>query len=424
MGNLSLQKIIPAGIVGFLSITFLAVAGCFSNAFAAFEFHPRFTLSEEYNDNLYLADDNEQEDWITIVSPGFQLTYDNRSVDANIDYFLQYKIYKNHSEENQDEFKDVQRAKASILLFGGKPFTLQMSETISRDQLDDSERYADYNDLVNRSTVYRTSVTPQYRQSLGQTMALVFGYTYNRVDWVDAAGDDTQEHIGRVSLEKTLSTATTISGSYAYRIMDSDAPEDEFDRQDYSIGLRHQLGKRTSVSGEIGYSTVEYDTGYDTDSTTWNVSADYQLSAAFLLSLYFSQDFSVSATDGLTKTQEAGIGLDYKKDMLSGSGEIYWAKSDYVRLDRKDTAYGLRVEASDQLSNYFTVNVNGDLEFAEYQELGTDEDVYRYSIGSSVDYTYRRFLISCGYRYRVNNSDKDANDYTNNVVTLGGTVRF
>ncbi len=419
MGKLSFRKLF------ILSFFVTAIIGSVAQtAFAAFEFHPRFSVSEEYNDNLYLAENNQQEDWITIISPGFRLLYDNRSIDANIDYSLRYKIYKNNSDDNQDKFKDIQRANASVLLFGGRPFTLRLSERITRDQLDDSERYAEYNDVVNRSTVYRTSIAPEYRQSLGQTLTLVLGYTYNRVDWVDPVGDDTQEHIGRVSLEKNLSTATTIFGSYAYRVMASDAPEDEFDRNDYSVGVRQQLGKRMSLSGEFGYSTVEYDIDGDTDSMTWNFSADYQMTAAILLRLSLSQDFVVSATNGLTKIHEVTAGLGYKKDAIDGSADFYWSKTDYIRLDRQDTAYGVRFGMSDQLSNYFTVHANGELEFAEYQELARDEDVYRYSLGTSLDYTYRRFLVSCGYRYRVNNSDIDTNDYRNNVVTLSGTVRF
>ena len=394
------------------------------NSYAAFEFHPRFGLSEEYNDNLYLSENNEQEDWITIISPGFQLTYDNRSVDANIDYSLQYKFYKSNSDENQDKFKDIQRANASALFFDGKPFTLRLSEVISRDQLDDSERYAEYNDVINRSTVYRTSVNPEYRQSLGRTISLVLGYTYNRVDWVDAAGDDTQEHIGRVSLEKELSSATTIFGSYAYRVLNSDVDDDEFDRNDYSVGINQQLGKRTSFSGEVGFSDVEYDSGYTTDSTTWNLAASYQLSAGLALGLSVSQDFTVSATDGLNKKKEAAFTLDYLKGNVSSNTELYWSKSDYVRLDRQDIAYGVRAGLNNKFSNYFTGHIYGELEFAEYQETDLDEDVYRYSLGTSLDYEYRRFLISCGYQYRVNNSDVDTNDYTNNVVTLSGTVRF
>ncbi len=395
-----------------------------ADLFAEFEFHPRLTVSEEYNDNLYLNEDNEQEDWITTIAPGLQLLYRNRSIDASVDYSLQYEFYKNNDDENMDQFKDIQRADASVLFFGGRPFTLQITETITRDQLDDSERYADYNELINRSTVYRTSVSPQYRLSLGQTMALVFGYTYNNTEWVDRRGDDTQEHIGRVSLEKELSSMTTLFAAYAYRVMESDASEDEFDRSDYSLGFRHQVGKRTSIGAEAGFSNVEYDSGYETDSTTWSADGRYQLSAALAATLTVSQDFTVTATDGLTKKRQAALGLEYQKDTVSADSAVFWSNSRYVRLDREDTGYGFRAGISNQFSNYFTGHLNGELEFAEYQESAMDEDVYRYTLGAALDYSYRRFLVSCEYRHRVNNSDMDANDYTNNLVTLSGTVRF
>ena len=408
----------------FICFVVTSVFCFFAPAFAAVEIHPRITLGEEYNDNIYLDDRGEEEDWITTIEPGIQLLYNNRSVAATVDYSLRYEFYKNNDQENIDDFKDVQRADASILFFDGRPFTLRIGEIISREELDESRNNAEYNDLVNRSTVYRTTVNPQYRLEFARIMALVFGYNYDRVDYVDPRGNDTEEHTGSASLERALSSATTVYGTFAYRVLSSDDPADDFDRNDYVIGFRHQLGTRTSLAVEGGYSTVEYDSGYDTDSTIWNGSLSYQLTAALAASLSLAQDFTVSAEDGLAKTRRAEFGFHYLKEQVSVDTSVYGNKSDYVRLDREDTAYGFRAGLSRQFSNYFTGHINGEIEWAEYQDQEEDEDVSLYTVAVSLDYAYRRFLASCGYRYRINNSDVDGNDYTNNVIFLSGTMRF
>ena len=394
-------------------------------AMAAAEFHPRVTVEEEYNDNIYLSDSGEESDWITTIEPGIQLLYKGRSIDATIDYSLHYRFYLDNNQENEESFKDVQRANASVLFFEGRPFTLQLNETISRETLDERRNSAAYNDIVNRTTAYHTVVRPQYRLEFNPTLALVLGYGYDRKDYVDPQGDDTEEHSGDVSLEKTLSSATTIYGGYVYRVFNSDDPAEDFDRQDYHLGVRHRLGARTTLALQGGFSNIDYDSGYSTDSTTWLGELSYQLTPAVLLALTYSQDFTVTVSEGVTKSQEAAFAVNYVKDPFTAESKLYWNNSDYVRQNRTDTAYGWSVGFSNHYSRAFTFNVDTELEYAQYEEAGmADEDVYRVTLETSLDYEYRRFLASCGYRYRINNSDVDGNDYTNNVIFLSGTMRF
>src|SRR6056297_1355712 len=87
------------------------------SAMAAMEIHPRLSLEQEYNDNIDLTADNEEEDWITTIEPGINLQYDNRSLEGTVDYALRYRFYKDNDEDNLDTFKDVQRADASLLFF-------------------------------------------------------------------------------------------------------------------------------------------------------------------------------------------------------------------------------------------------------------------------------------------------------------------
>ncbi len=407
-------------------VTALAICGLlFSamNAWSAFEIHPCLTLEEEYNDNIFLSDNNEEEDWITTVEPGISLNYDNRSLEAMVDYSLRYRFYKDNSDENLDKFKDVQRANATALFFGGRPFTLRLAETISRETIDERDDN-EFNDIENRSTVYHSTVTPEYRWQLTQTFSLIFGYTYDRFDYVDSRGNDAEEHEGRFSLAKQLSSTTEVFARYAYALHQSDDDADEFDRQDYTLGLNQQLGSRTTIYVEGGYSEVEYDSGFDTDGTHWLVDISYQLSAPVTLSLGYSQDFTTTAEDGLTEIQEVSFGATYEKESLTASTELFWNNSDYVRQNREDEAYGVRFDLSKPLARALTANFDAEYERAEYDDIITDEEVDRFTLGASLDYEYRRFLASLGYRYRINESDISGGDYTNNIITLSGTVRF
>ncbi len=223
---------------------------------------------------------------------------------------------------------------------------------------------------------------------------------------------------------KQLSANSEVFARYAYAAHQSDDDADEFDRHDYTLGLTQQLGSRTTASIEGGYSEVEYDSGdLDTDGTNWLVNISYHLSEPVTLSLEYSQDFTTTAEDGLTESQEASVGATYTKESLTASTELFWNNSDYVRLDREDEVYGVRFDFSKPLARALSINFDAEYERAEYTDI-VDEEVDRVTCGASLDYEYRRFLASLGYRYRINESDIDDNDYTNNIVTLSGTVRF
>lgn len=392
------------------------------NAAAQVEFHPRLTLSEEYTDNLFLSDSDENEDWITTFEPGISLTYTARSVDVSIDYSLRYLFYQDNSSSNIDEFKDVQRADARASFFAGRPFTLTFSEAITREVLDERENNADYNELENRTTVYNFTATPEYRLEISPSFSLVLGYTYDRVDYVDASGNDSEEHVGHFSAVKELSSNTTISLNYFYTAHQADTDAD-YDQQNYTINLQQQVGPRLHVEVEAGLSEVEYDNGRDEDDTNWLLAATYSLSEPLLLNASYNQSFATSITNGLTKSRSAVLGLGYDKNEMTALAEIYWQQADYVLSAREDESFGSRFSITVPLTRAFSTTVDADYEWASFDDV-IDEDVDRFSFGVSLGYEYRRFLASLGYRYRSNDSDNNANDFTNNVFTLSASVRF
>lgn len=392
------------------------------NASAQLEVHPRFYLEEKYDDNIFLDDSDTQNDWVTTLEPGIGLNYDTRSVDLSLDYSLRYQFYLDNSDENIDAFKDVQRADARAVFFEGRPFTLTVSETITREALDERDNNADDNDLVNRTTVYTLQVAPEYRLEISPSFSLVFGYTYDRIDYVASVGNDSEAHTGRFSMIKELSSNSIITLGYSYTAYQEDDFED-FDQQDYTIGLTQQVGPRLSIAAEVGYSEVEYDNGRDSSNTIWSLAADYQLTQALALTASYDQGFSTTATEGLTKSQTAAMGLSYEKNDLTGTGEVYWNQSEYLDSLREDDAIGTRVAISIPLTAVFSTSFDAGYERATFEDE-TDEDVDRYAFGASLGYQYRRILASLGYRFRLNDSDINESDYTSNVYTLSASVRF
>ena len=107
---------------------------------------------------------------------------------------------------------------------------------------------------------------------------------------------------------------------------------------------------------------------------------------------------------------------------MTVSPELFWYKSNYEVENREDKGYGIRCGVSKRLGKTLTANLNAEYERNEYTD--PDETADLYTVRGSLDYAYHRFLISLGYIYRKNDSDLYYSDYSNNVVTLSGTMQF
>ncbi len=387
---------------------------------AQVEFHPRLTLGQEWNDNIFLTDSNKEFDWITTVIPGIVLNYNAPSVDIALDYSLNYQLYQEHSEESLDKFVDVQRANGSALFFDSRPFTLRATGNISRESLDVRNNSSIGNDLVNKSTVYNFTASPEYRWQLSSSLTIVFGYLYDRIEVVDAV-QDSEGHKGSLSLEKQLSTNTLVTATYSYLQQQTEVA-DNYNQQDYTLGVTQQFGPRLSVNAEGGMSQVEYDEGGGVNNPLWLVGLTYQLFPSVSLKLDYSQEFHLDEVDGLNKNRVATASISYVRDQLETSGELYWNESKYDQIDRDDQALGTRFNLHQMLSKTVFYDLNADYEHDKFKP--DDEKVDRYGLGAAIGFEYRRILLTNDYIYRFNDSDQDDNDYRNMIIALNATVRF
>jgi hypothetical protein len=378
------------------------------------------SLEEQFNDNLFLSDSHPQRDLITTVRPGIVLNYKAPASEIALDYSLNYQFYRTHSEQNQDRFVDVQRTTGSALFFGGRPFHLLMTGTISRENLDTRNNSTAFNDLVNKSTVYHLTVAPEYRRQLLPSLSLVFGYVYDRIEVIDAV-KDSEGHTGSLSLEKQLSSNTLVSGNYRYLQQQTDV-DDNYNQQDYTLGLTQQFGPRLSGRAEAGVSLVDYATRGKQTSPNWLVGLSYQFTPPLSMKLELAQKFQLSSFDGLNKSRSATAGLSYAREKIGGNAELYWNDAEFVQDAREDQALGARFKLHLLFSKAAFCDLDVNFERANFTP--NDEQVDRYGAGGDLGFEYRRFLLTNGYHFQISNSDRPARDYRNMIVSLNATMRF
>src|SRR3989304_3055114 len=64
------------------------------------QFHPYISIKEEYTDNLNLTSENELNDSITTIQPGFKFLNMDETSGIDMDYMIGLVYYRNNSDLN------------------------------------------------------------------------------------------------------------------------------------------------------------------------------------------------------------------------------------------------------------------------------------------------------------------------------------
>jgi len=404
------------------------------------KFTPRINVSEEYNDNIDLDRRDKEDDWITTIGPGFSFLMETNNLDVDLDYSLNLRYYKDNTDENQNDFMDIQRAQGTATLFPGDPFTVVANANVSTVIVDEREATSDENSFVNRALMYDLSINPNYNWRITSTLNASLGYLYHFVNYQqlgtwestrgyenDDAPSEWQEHVVNFDLNKQFGPRTSCGISYAFtdhQYSDNNEDEEDFQRHDISANLEQKIGSRLTLNLSGGVNFFDLDESGSDNGNVWSVTIDYIVSDRLNMGLYYGRDYSVSVDRGISESDDARATITYQ-DRLNVSLEGFARKSKYGEegiefhnaADTEDQSIGGLLQLSYPLGKRFTINFDTDYTYWEFKP--DNEKVDRYAFAGSIDYNLLRNLdISLSYTYRINDSNMDENDYRNNIAIL------
>lgn len=218
---------------------------------ANWEFTPTLSIAEIYSDNVILAPPGqEDEDFVTDLSPGFSLQGEGRRLNAALDYRFQQLLYSRDSNRNKNYHQLNGSAEAELItntLFLNT-FANISQYTQSTTQLNIADNISVVGD---RSTVRTAGVSPSYRHSFSGGANLVAGYGYNIVRYDDGPSDS-DIHGFNVTLESgERFTLLEWRLRYASLREDREAAE-RIDRNSVSGQMRYRMTRTLSVLAEAG----------------------------------------------------------------------------------------------------------------------------------------------------------------------------
>ena len=223
--------------------------------FGDVEVHPYVELEHRYNDNIFLAPDNEIVDWITTVTPGVSVGQQTEKRTLSLEYFADIIKYWEHSSESTEHhhlslLADVKFARRMSLVFEEK--------FIKTDDPATSE-------LTERQGRIRNNVSLVTGYG-GEDLRIDVGYENIRDDYESMDHLDKSEDVYMVTgyhriLPKTFLLLDYNRGFITY---DEDIKRN-VDYNEAGVGIRGEWFPKTSGLFRAGYQWREYDNGDDFD---------------------------------------------------------------------------------------------------------------------------------------------------------------
>ena len=288
---------------------------------------PSLTVSQEYTDNLFLTDEDEESEWITVVSP--KLAYNVSGKDFNVDiaYAPGFTFY-----DDRDDLDSIRhRANLSISKQLGQHLTLRVTDVLTRTEepYSRAERRKDRRDISeleretlrdltdstfenNREPRLSNTARTRLEYEFGPKDRIYVGYQHGLVEDDDPEESDSTRHIPEAGLRYwfTPHFGLDLSGSYTIADFTDDDkdrdPQDEDELRDRENDFDRWKGRARLIrnfsrfwDGYIQYihTAMDFDDNGDEEGQG---EGDYQV---YEPSLGFDYRFS--------KIGSASLGLGY-----------------------------------------------------------------------------------------------------------------
>lgn len=362
------------------------------------------TGTVQFNDNIYLNASDKDSDVILKLIPGLELSKGNEKTESSIKLTVKedLSMYMSDDENNyQGTHANLVYTYAGARLNGAVAVGFDMNQnTTSRDNRNVAGRAGQ---LV-RYYSYYARATGSYK--LGEKVSVNSGFTWNGTTYENHRDsyNDRQTYAIPLGLYHSVVTEKLRAGlSYEYRYTDLAANTNERTQglkpgiqQVHFFGLSAigELTEKVTLNGRVGYTTSDYSRrsrslgDSDRENTLgFNGAVDYKATEKTSWRLAFNRDFEIAGNgDSITSTGVALSAVHQMDSQWSFNGSVDYRRDDYTDYDRCDDVYTLSVGAN------YKINDN----------LG----------------------IGTNYRFQWDDSSRDSERYTNNIITLSLNFRY
>ena len=394
-------------------------------------FTPSLSISEEYSDNIYLTENNEEYDYTTSISPGFNFQVVEKRHGASLSCSPSYVHYDRFPENDTWRWQNVSFSGWSDL---SKHTKLTINDTFVRTEDPNSKDPGIEEDTTirrNREPYYTNSSRVGLNHKFSERDNIGVGYLYSFLENTDSDIEDNERHNPSVTYSHKFNPYLSLDTSVSYTKGDFEV-SDNFDNWNGSISLANQFTKY--LSGSISYSHTVMDYRGDTEEDYRvydpSIGISYIIAEDTFLSMnvgYFIQDRKNSDDEsGLTLTGNLGKTWEFKRGSINATGssgyeETYFG-SENLGFNRH---YGAEASANYRMAKSLTGNISGSFRRNKYINQDDNRTDRVKSAGAGLTFnpiTIRWLHLSLNYSYSTVDSTQKENKYDENRVLLSITL--
>ncbi|UCD32970.1 MAG: outer membrane beta-barrel protein, partial [Desulfobacterales bacterium] len=283
-------------------------------------FTPKISVGAEYTDNVFQQESNEQDEYITTMSPGFISELLGKNSGINLSYNPTYVMY-DEFEEN-DRWRHDARLNGWAELSKNTRLDIRNRFRLTEDPLSESDiaalRAQDPDDIIDNTR--RTSLRKYYRNNasvnllhqFGEFDTFNLGYKHYFLKNDDPRYEDKERHNPYVELTYWFvhDWGFNLRGDYIKGEYDVSS---DYDQINARARLLKKFSKLLDGFVQFGYATLDYDEERREDSDAYNLSAGFDYSIAKDISLLFFAGYSY-------------LDRDISDDESSASGNVKLTK--------------------------------------------------------------------------------------------------
>jgi predicted porin len=379
---------------------------------AEFTIKPSISVSEEYDDNIYLTHDGRVSDYITRVLPSVNIHYKTPLWDWTlVDTFSWWYYAKQGKSET---FNDGSLTSKVYIIENF--LYLDVSDIYSSVVLNPKKPSTETNLATNRSDSNNLLLSPYIKYQLTPASILTTGYRYTNIWYKDETSVGRQMHTGFATGEYKFSP---VLSTYVGAEFTADRPEKiDPDNNQTAVFARtvYKMNPRTTFDGSIGYRWVDFSVGHDEGRLIYDAGLTYRFSEHGQIELKAASVLTSSPLDGVYESRSEQVTVK-NVEAFSVSGSIFHRKDTYLEEDLIVEVYGGTAGIEYKPDSRLTFRVGGRVERDKF--LPGDDVTTIYGGSGEINYQLQeKMTLILSYNYTKQNANITSLEYTDNLVAV------
>ncbi len=310
---------------------------------------PGIAYKFEYNDNIYSANTDEEEDYIHTVTPSIRLGYTGTagnffSAGYNVE-LVAYSDYDKNNYQNHRPFISLgYKSPAGLYLRANDYFQHTEDPYGTENQYGIGRKTKRWNNTADVAAGY--DLTERY------TLECMYKNYVERFDLTEDKWQNRIDHVYGASFFVRVTGKTSLFGQYRRTQAEYDEQNDgidgwnstnsrDYNLNDYFIGARFEPGGKLSGEIKLGYGEQEFDNAIDkdgnpyVDESSWvaETTVNYQPMKKTRLSLNLQRSFKGAPDVDSSSYEDTLVGLTLGQELgnrFSLDLGFEWNKNDYL----------------------------------------------------------------------------------------------